>query len=431
MNYIKINKFSRIIIFFLVAILPFYLPLKIYTNNIVTYIPDVLIMVLFCFLIISKKKILINKIDLFMVFFLLYSILLLIVFFYFKGELLILLKHFHNYISGIIFFFLIRFFLDKKDLTVIIKIFLYTSVTVSLFYIYEWINVNIFKNSIMHWAFEHSQINNTNSQFLGIGSIGFYIPMGFIGYSHASGIFFSSALAIILNMNREKSGNYNMLLIIILILGTIFTASRVAIISLIIPLLLFAKSFKLTRTLKNFVLLLPILTIVFFYYELNEQIFNQLNHLAGSFTGTDTSKSIFFVFNEVFQRDILQFYDLLFNNPLVVFTGAGYPSYGLDTLNPVITNDVYFLMWITQMGLFGSSIMLMVLYYLLRYSLFILKSRSYLNYDKFIIKVSFTSVAIFLFSTIHSSSIQAYIIYYMFFGYLALVSIIYSEKKLK
>jgi hypothetical protein len=411
-----------------VALLPFYLPLKIYSNNVVTFIPDLIIIILFIFLVIVKRKIAFNRIDLFMVFFLLHSTLLLVMFSYFKGGLLVSLKHFHNFISGIIFFFLVKFFLTKKDLLIIINIFLYSSLIISFFYIYEWINVNIFKNPVMYWASEHSLINNTNSQFLGIGQIGFYIPAGFIGYSHASGIMFSSALAIVLNKYRARFGKYNLLLISILILATIFTASRVAILSLIIPLFLFKKPLKIQIIIKSLIFLFIVLII--FSYNTNDQLTNQINHLLGSFTGTDISKSIFFVFNDVFQRDLLQLYDLVFNYPLVIFTGAGYPSYGLNVLNPVITNDVYFLMWISQVGLVGSLIMMSVLYYSLKYSMFILNSKTSLSQDKFIVKVSISAIMIFLFSTIHSSSIQAYIIYYMFFGFLAVISIIYSEKKL-
>ena len=119
----------------------------------------------------------------------------------------------------------------------------------------------------------------------------------------------------------------------------------------------------------------------------------------------------------------------IFNNyPLTLFTGAGFPHYTqTPILNPIRTNDTYFLMWITQYGLIGSSLMLMCLIKVFRGLNRVLKSDQLYRENRLIIISAYRVLLIYLFSTIHSSAIQMYPIYFLFFFFLGISSYFISN----
>jgi hypothetical protein len=147
------------------------------------------------------------------------------------------------------------------------------------------------------------------------------------------------------------------------------------------------------------------------------------NLLSGSFTGNEKSSSIFEVFLNVFFRDIEQIKLIYSNYPVALLIGTGFPVYSPELiLNPILTNDTYFLMWISQYGLIGSFLMLLCLITVLNRLNRFLKFDNLSSEDKIIAISTFRVLLIYLFSTIHSSTIQFYPIYFGFFTFLGIAS---------
>ena len=422
------------LIFFLLGYLPFYLPIRFTLPFNTTFISDIIILILFYCVLIQKKSVFDkthNRIDVLMTFFFLYSLALAIVLSSVRGGLITTVTHIHTFISGIIMFFSVRYLLEKKDFEFILNIFKYTGIIVSIAYISVWINVNLLGGSFPSWVIKYYNEFGTGSQFLWKGYVGFYRPMGMIGYSHSTGIFLSGALAIVYT-NYQENSNKSKFLIIMLFISIIMTASRTAILSVFLIFLFDWSNVGLFHKLKKYLKLLIICILVSFiylsYFETKE-ITLLFNLLSNSFSSSgDTNYSIFDAFYGKFYVDIQQLSRIINNYPLVLLIGGGFPIYYPElNLNPIITNDTYFLQWITQYGLFGSLIMLMILIHVFRNLSRFLKLNNINSKDRIVAISTYRVLLIYLFSTIHSSSIQAYPIYYGFFTFVGIASYITSK----
>jgi len=387
------------------------------------YLPDIIAGALFI-IFIKKKTYKQNKIDILMIFFLIYSIFLVFSLSAIKGGAPLIFKHIHTFISGILMYFVVRNILNKKTFQVLLNIYIYMAIIVAALYCYEWINVNLFGNAIFSWVTIYYETFGTGAQFLDKGQLGFYRPMGTIGYSHATGIFLSGGLAIYYSKHQRDLRISNLPIILLLFISIIFTASRIAILSILI---IFLTNWSLKITKINFkkVLYTLITAFVFIFIfvllSVNNEIMLLINMLFSSFSGDIGTAPLIATFLEMFISDIEQGKLIFSYYPPALFTGAGFPFYSQGQIfNPILTNDTYFLMWITQYGLIGSSLMILCLIEIYKRLIRTLKS-TFLSVDDRIIIISVTRIlTIYLFSTIHSSSIQMYPIYFGFFSFLGI-----------
>ena len=144
--------------------------------------------------------------------------------------------------------------------------------------------------------------------------------------------------------------------------------------------------------------------------------------ISTSFSG---NSSIIDIFANVFFRDIELANLMLTNYPYALFTGAGFPFYIYGKgqfLNPIFSNDTYFVMWFTQYGLFGSSLILFPLFKVFKKIKQNLTFKFHQPDDRVIILSAYRLILIYLFSTIHSASIQFYPIYFSFFTFLGVAN---------
>lgn len=421
------------LIFFILGYLPFYLPLRFTIPFNITFIPDIIISILFYCVLIQKNVLnkTHNRIDIMMTFFFLYSLTLVFMFSTFRGGLITTLDHIHTFISGIIMFFAVRHLLEKKDFEFILNIFKYTGIIVSIAYISVWINVNLLGGSFPSWVIKYFNEFGTGSQFLWKGYVGFYRPMGMIGYSHSTGIFLSGALAIVYTYYQENL-NKSKFIIIMLFISIIMTASRTAILSVFLIFLFDWSNVGLFQKLKKYLKLLIVcilfLFVYFSYFETKEITF-LFTLLSNSFSSSgDINYSIFDSFIGMFNVDIQQFSRIINNYPLALLVGAGFPIYSSElNLNPILTNDTYFLQWITQYGLVGSLLMFVILIHVFRSLSRFLKLNNINSNERVVAISTYRVLLIYLFSTIHSSSIQAYPIYFSFFTFLGIASYLNSK----
>jgi hypothetical protein len=419
----------KFLIFILLVYLPFYLPLRVVIPVNILFLQDIIIgLLLVC--VIKNSKIIFqksqNRIDVLMIIFLLYSLAMIFFLSTLRGGMPIVFKHFHNFIGGIFMYFSVRYLLVKKDFLVMLKLYICTAIIISILYIYEWINVNLLGNPIFSWVTDYNNDFGGGEQFLSKGSLGFYRAMGVIGYNHATGIFISGALSIVYTKFQQNIGKFNILIMILFFIAIILTASRTAILSLFIIFLVNFSRKNLRYKLKIFSKAVLVFSVIFFVYVTyikSNEITMLFNLLSGSFTSSEGSSSIFEVFSDVFFRDIEQFNRIYTNYPIALLIGTGFPVYASGViLNPIITNDTYFIMWITQYGLVGSLIMLMCLLLVFKRLSSALKSDNLSIIDRVITLSMYRVLLIYLFSTIHSSSIQFYSIYFGFFAFLGIAS---------
>jgi hypothetical protein len=419
----------KFLVFILIAYLPFYLPLRVLLPGQIVFLQDVIIGILIvCF--INNSKIIFqkshNRIDVLMIAFLLYSLFLVLFLSTMRGGVPILLKHIHTFISGIFMYFSVKHFLKKKDFEVILKLYTYTAIIVSILYIYEWINVNFFGNAIFSWVIEYNTEFGAGGQFLEKGTLGFYRPMGIIGYNHSTGIFISGALSIVYTKYQQRIGKLHLPILILFLLSIMLTASRTAILSIVIIFLVNWSKNGFGYKLKIFFKLGLIFSAIFFLYVTfieSDEVTMLFNLLSGSFTGNEKSSSIFEAFLNVFFRDIEQINLIYSNYPLTLLIGTGFPVYSPGLiLNPILTNDTYFMMWISQYGLVGSFLMLLCLITVFKRLNRFLKFDNLSSEDKVIGISTIRVLLIYLFSTVHSSTIQFYPIYFGFFTFLGIAS---------
>lgn len=430
-NRIKIEK---LLIFGLLAYLPFYLPLRfMLSDNIIIYIQDIIVLFLTLGLLLEKtikqKTYRMSCLDFVFLLFLLYSLMLLSLSLL-KGGILLSLQHLHNFIPGILMYFLVREYFDDSDTYIFLRIFLITSIIVAIVYIYEWINMNIFGRCALSWALSFYEEYGVGEQFLTKGSLGFIRPIGLIGYSHATGVFIGGGIAILLSRAicyKKKSVNY--LFIGIGAMAVMLTASRTAITGVFLAaILILAKSnLNIVNLIKKSIMpiLLSIIfigVIVFQYLHGSSEFMMLLNLLSDSISGSEYSKNIFEVFALIFQRDLSQLMRIVEYSPLVLLTGAGYPLYSDNcALNPIITNDTYFLMWSTMYGVFGCTVASLLAFFWRKRIVGNLKNLLLSLQDRCALLSIYGIVFLFLFSTIHSSSIKFYPLYFWFFTLMGLV----------
>ena len=429
----------KYLIFFLALYLPFYLPLRFTLPFNITFIQDVIVGVLFYCVLINNENILNknqNRIDVFMIFFFLYSLALVLIFSTYRGGLTIFLQHMHTFITGIFMYFSVRYLLNKKDFETLLNIYKYTAIIISILYTAVWINVNLLDGSFPSWVIEYNNQFGTATTFLNKGWTGFYRPMGIIGYSHATGIFLSGALAVVYTKNQINYNRFNSLILLLLFLSIILTASRTAILSVLIIFLFDFSQMTLKYKFKNIFKFLLVGCLVFFlyisYFETKE-ITLLFSLLSSSFSSSgEINYSIFDAFFGTFFRDIQQI-NLIFNSfPTALLTGAGFPIYNDDQIiNPVLSNDVYFVMWISQYGIIGSLIMFICLVLVFRRLSVFIKNKKTIIQDRIIAISVYRVLLIYLFSTIHSSSIQMYPIYFSFFSFIGFASYMTSNRYIK
>ncbi len=421
----------KYLVYFLLAYLPFYMPIRILYSEHIIYLQDVIVSLLFS-IFIYKKTFEQNRIDAFIISFLGYTLILILFLSALKSGPLLVITHFHNFITGILMYFIGRNILNKKDFHVLLNLYIYTALIISVFYSYEWITVNIFNYPIFSWVTEYYNKYGAGEQFLDKGSLGFFRPMGFIGYSHATGIFISGGLAIVYSkMQLQKLKIYYILYFMVLLVAIILTGSRIAIGS---TLIIFITGYRFNiKSLSKSILYLSgagmALLYIFQQYTNFEELLLLKDFLFSSFSGSTNQSSIFEIFEEVFFRDIQEAKFIINDYPLALFTGAGFPFYNQgNIINPVLTNDTYFLMWVTQYGLFGCLLMLYCLIKVFKRLKQNLMFKFQVSYDRIIILSAYRILLIYLFSTIHSSSIQMYPIYFGFFIFLGISNYMTSSQ---
>ena len=425
----------KFLIYFLYLYLPFYLPIKILFPSQIFFLQDIIVGLLVFFGFIYKglkttqKRH--NRIDVLMLAFLLYSLIMVLFLSAAKGGVLLIIKHLHTHISGIFMYFLARHLLKKKDFEVILYIYMCSAIIIAVLFVYEWINVNVFGGSIFSWVTDYNTATGQGEQFLSKGSWGFYRPMGILGYSHSTGIYISGGMAILYGEYQKNLSRLYIPILIVLFIAVILTASRIAIMSMLIFFLVDGQTKNIGQIIKKYIKLLlffVFIIIVVQQFVLNNEINQLIKLISSSFSGNDVNTPITKVFIDVFSRDIKQIKFIFNNYLLALFTGAGFPHYTQNPiLNPIRTNDTYFLMWITQYGLIGSSLMLMCLIKMFRGLNRVLKSDQLYKENRFIIISAYRVLLIYMFSTIHSSAIQMYSIYFLFFFFLGLSSYFISN----
>jgi hypothetical protein len=423
----------KLLIYGLLVLITFYLPIRFMFSEGIMFLPDsiVLFLVLGYFFkrLYGKKKKGINYLDLFFFIFLFYSISLLGLSLL-KGGGIIFLKHFHNFIPGIIMYIIIREFLEDSDSSMLLQIYIIVSTIVAIVYIFEWVNMNMLNKNALSWVSNYQKDFGVGDQFLNKGHLGFIRPMGLIGYSHATGIFIGGGIIIlfsrVMNYNKKK---INYLFLGISIIAVILTASRTAIIGVLFSILLVVWNSKVNvfNFFKNNIiavtLSLAFVGIIITQYlgELPE--YAQLKmFLYLSLGDSEYGASIFESFLTTIPYEFLQLSKIIEDFPLALFTGAGYPVYfSNNTLNPIITNETYFLMWITQYGVFGCVIVATWIFLLRKRIFNNLKNPLLSLHNRYVLLSIYGVMFLFLFSTIHSASIQFYPIYFWLFTLMGMV----------
>ena len=327
-------------------------------------------------------------------------------------------------------YIIIREFCEDSDSPMFLQIYIIVSTIVAIVYIFEWVNMNMFNENPLSWMLNYQKEFGVGNQFLNKGHLGFFRPMGLIGYSHATGIFIGGGIIILFS----RLMNYNKKKIIYLFLGisiiaVILTASRTAIIGVLFSILLVLWNSKVNvfNFFKNNIiavtLSLTFISIIITKYLGDLPEYAQLKmFLSLSLSDSEYGANIFESFFTIFSRDFSALSKIIEDFPLALFTGAGYPVYSSNnTLNPIITNDTYFLMWITQYGVFGCVIVATWIFLLRKRILNNLKNPLLSLHNRYVLLSIYGMVFLFLFSTIHSASIQFYPIYFWLFTLMGMV----------
>lgn len=427
-------KIEKLLIFGLLTYLPFYLPLRFMLSENVMYVQDSIVLLLTLGFLLKKmckwqSRYRISRMDLFFFLFLFYSLMLLSLSLL-KGGILLSVQHFHNFIPGILMYFLVREYIEVSDSHILLQIYLITSMVVATVYIYEWISMNILGKGALSWAVALFEGYGVGGQFLTKGSLGFFRPMGLIGYSHATGIFVGGGIIILASRAiyyNKKTVNY--ILIGIAAIAVALTASRIAIIGVFLSILFILWNSKVNISSfakRNIIPILVSTTIVggmlFQYLGNFPETVVLVDFLSNSLSGSEHNKSIFEVFVISFKEDISGLNKIFESYPLALLAGAGYPNYSeTNVLNPIITNHNYFLMWTTMYGVFGCTVASLLAFFWRKRIVRNLKNPLLSLQDRCALLSIYGIVFLFLFSTIHSSSIKFYPLYFWFFTLIGLV----------
>lgn len=346
-------------------ILPFYLPIRFYFGLHVV-LPYVF---LCCFALLffvgffseHRKYFLIsNLLDGCFFLFLLYSLLLLLLFdaASLDSRIATAWTYFFPLLS---YFFISRHFSSKH-----IEYFIITvgsaATIVACYYIAEIYSVNILLEGPFQWAIEYAnyfaqqggEISNAWTD-LGGGVIYIRIP-GFLGHNHATGFYLGMGIfanILLVFVSRSSLKYFFMLSFIVCLIALVLTMSRTSMlvtsVGVFLLLLAIYPFYKIVL-----MVVACLLGVVSFDFITNSGFIVQL--FSAFFSAQAISETSDIV------GGIFQFQDLLSQfttYPSTFFTGVGFGATQL--LPPVTTDDAFFLQLLSHYGVFGVSLLLLML----------------------------------------------------------------------
>lgn len=445
MGFIFLLKFSinlrRCLIYILLSYLPFYLFLRFSLNAFPIFIvlQDAIV---FLILIISVMKISItgqykfrmNSIDKAVGCIIIYTIML-IFFSVVRGGYSYALQHSHNYLFGLLIYIVVRRFISYDNIKIILNLFGFLAVVVSIIFLIEWYLSNIVKSIPgFGWMLQYQELSggtDITAFRSALDEDGTLRVAGIFGHLHATAAFVAGgAIMFITNIMTQKGGAFwnwsgGIVCLIALFVSTARTAIGAFLVVLLILLYLLNRFGQVRLKLSGIIKVSTIVIILGFIIA-NFIVYQSYSYYFTMYANFLSNKTLI-AFSNIFRDVFTTFYRKVADNPSALFTGFGFYFSADSNYNPVMTDDLFFLQLFSEYGLMGSLLFAWIAVATYKYLVSTLRrnKRKPTLYSNLILS-PFCVVSLFVLTIVHSGVIRYYGIFYWLFSMLAVVSVIYE-----
>lgn len=437
------------LLYALMSYLPFYLFIRFTLDShvIIPLIQDA-VAIFFSFIILGKSavgKAIFSKttaLDRLLLLFLLINATMVFLTFIKSGSLFISFYHFRCYISGILMYFIVQYFISVKRINPFIGLLILSSFLVSIFYLYEWHSLNVVHTGYMQWTKNYNNYVITHRGIKGgISAAWFYIESlggqtyrlaGLIGHNHATGTFMAFApMVIAAKMWYKTKSSFrwiNCLIFATCFSGMLMSFSRTPLISFVISYCLLGYIIPKKNTLLLGRHILYFVIVIFVLLSLASMIgLWTFTYVYFGFIAKEIE-----VYSLIVSNHLDRLFETVLSNPLTFFAGAGfYTNENVpDVWQTVESDDLCLVTFFSQYGLIGMSVLGLIVIRLVQYTKLLLRS-DIASSLKANILGALGVIVLILLTMVHSGVIRKFPVYYWLFSSMALVNICYRELVLK
>lgn len=424
------------------AYVPFYLFVRILTNSNILFLvaQDVVVVTLLTVGIYGlTRHHKLNLLDYVLIWFTIYNVALLS-FSFLRGGPSYVPTHFHNYISGILMYFLVIRFVSRGRVAGVINLFMALAVVVSGLYLYEWFQVNVLGGAAFAWMTELGRFSATGVFIKGSSELDVVRVAGIFGHLHPTAAFAAAgAIAFFTKALVSRKKRLLYLLGLFVCAGAVVLAgARVPALAMVLVGVLVAVSLVSSRNVswkRLFTVgayLLCALLILSFMVLRNFDSFKIL--YVDRLIGHNTAGPLSWLKTHA-ESPLKRARLMVEQNPLAPITGAGFPLravdvgiLGGDPLGPVRTDDLFPVQMLTQYGLLGMGLALAVFLAWRNMAGRMLRWRPGLEREDIAaLVIAGGVVSVFVLSSAHSGAMLRYGIYYWLFTMLGLISVLYTS----
>ncbi|MBI4667952.1 MAG: hypothetical protein HY747_02015 [Elusimicrobia bacterium] len=378
--------------------------------------------------------------------FLLYNLFLLILSFT-RGGTLVIGQHFHNYITGILIYFVIRGVMtNENQLEFTINLYIASASLVALLFIAEWIAVNSFEMAPLSWQRTFQEETGTDMvMFWSRQGLEAIRVAGVLGHTHATALYVAGAALASLGKILMKAKLFVFNVISLIATGTalMLSGARTSLIAFVlVGFLLIVYGIKKgifrIRVRRWPLLLLLVLIIAALgmqFWKPYRASFARLyggGYFANNESGLaeDAEKAHELFLQRIWWSGVNGYLAFVREHRWALLTGFGFYSKHLGPeANPLISEESFFFQLLSTYGLLGVFVTLramMCVRKILRQTV-MWNKRIWLGKPPINLSVIAAGiVCLFLLTVIHSGAILRYGIYYWMFVFLAVIGASYS-----
>lgn len=261
-------------------------------------------------------------------------------------------------------FFIVSKYFSSRDIRILFSVILWSMLSMTVLYLWEAYTVNILRGPFMLWterylsSFIAKRGLRLYDTYVRFGPFIFFRLHGFCGYVHASAYGMSIVGLGFLSraMIEKKLRITHSLAALLGILGMLVSLTRTVIVSSIIGLVVLLWVALLSRLASIqrkilFTLIIFIAAIIAFLYAKSLTKSSILLTTEGLIKHTNVIIAL---------PEITGLIQQISSYPLSLITGVGFSE--IQTVSPVLSNDLFLIYWLSSYGLIGSAMLFLCIF---------------------------------------------------------------------
>ncbi len=343
------------------------------------------------------------------------------------------LVQYRVFILNILVYFIVRTFYYRPGFGRNVGIAFVVSVTlVAAYQVIEFVNVNLYRQEPISLSWFQHIIEGDPSRarfFEFYSNIDAASVPGVFAYTHSTGFFIGAGAIFIFSLLLSKTWKPVITPIALLILVGLFLSS--ARLAIVLAIALAAVTFYMLRTKgratarpRAFIVvpLAAMATLTIFAVSRLFPIYYQ-NRFAAYYSPSQWTE----VLSQVFAKEFGQYQQFLSDVPLAFLTGVGFTSSEFPAGGIAIaTNDLYFLAYLSQVGIIGGGLLILIALTAFQYARRLVKSGAV---DGALAWGAFIAFAILTLSMAHSQVLIFTGINQWYYALLAIVGTAYENNR--